>query len=399
MIEQPTVLLVDDSPFVHQVYGQQLLDAGFRVIDAEDGVAAINAAFLQIPDVIVLDIYMPKINGYQVCRLLKDHPDTKMIPIILITSGAAAQLVSDPKKWGFGIGADAYLEKGETDLIGVIRPLLARAPVAKRPIAQRRALSEVDIMIALSTLLDQQLYRDVSHLQDLNEKKSAFVSLVAHELKAPLTVIKGCAGNLRSGVYGDLSSMQQESVSMIERTTERATRLIRELLDLARIEGGRILLDRQAMQIGALVRDVVNAFESEARKKTQRVSLDMPTTDITIRADRDRLEQVFINLFTNAIKFTPEGGTIQVRLVPRDGCVHFEIQNDGPGIAADDLERIFHLFERLDASRQDGIGLGLPIAQTLTELHGGRLWAESDGVSGCTFIVELPLSGLERQRR
>lgn len=392
MAHKPTILLVDDSPLVHQVYGPQLEDAGFEVRHAEDGIAAINTTFLEMPDVIVLDIYMPKINGYQVCRLLKDHAETRAIPIVLITSGEAHRLVDHPKHWSFATGADAYVKKGEMDLVATVQPLLGRPRGPHVATAARRAMSEIEIMTALSALLDKQLYRDVSHLQELNEKKSAFVSLVAHELKAPLAVIKGSMGNLASKKFGTLSPTQRDSVAVVQRTVDRLARLIRELLDLSRIEAGRMVLHREPVALGALLDDIITTYQGEAAAKQVVVEWQRPTDDITVTGDRDRLEQVFINLLINAIKYTPDGGLVTIALQPQASLVRVEMRDTGAGIGTADLDRIFHLFERLDPEDGQGVGLGLPIARTLVELHGGRVWAESDGTHGSTFIVELPLT-------
>lgn len=390
MTHTPTILLVDDSPLVHKVYGPPLEAAGFRVLHTSDGIAAINTAMTQQPDVIVLDIYMPKINGYQVCRLLKDHAATKAIPMILITGGEAGRLVADPKRWSFETGADAYIEKGSGDLVAEVRRMLVSAPPSKTRRHPRTPLTEVEIMTALSALLDKQLYHDVSHLQELNEKKSAFVSLVAHELKAPLTVIKGSIDNMGHGTYGGLSASQRACLALVNRTVDRLVRLIRELLDLTRIEAGRIVLQRAPVSLGELLHEVIADYQAEAAARQLIIQHEGLSAEAVVHGDRDRLEQVFINLLTNAIKWTPEGGMITVALSRHAQHLRVTVTDTGIGVGATHHERIFQLFERVDPEDGQGVGLGLPIARTLIELHGGRLWVESDGQHGSTFTVELP---------
>lgn len=383
------ILIVDDSPLVHGIYGESLEASGYAVSHAVDGVEAINKAFTECPDLILLDINMPKINGYQVCRLLKDHPATNHIPIIIETSKESAAPVSDPRQWSFATGADGYMDKSECDaLLDFVRPFLEAAPPAVAAPSQS-PLSEIEIMTYLSHLLDKQLYADVTRLKELDERKSAFVENVSHEFRSPLGIIKGNLYILRESFKDVLDEKRKKSFDSAMRTVDRLARLVSDLLDLAKIEAGKMKLDFEFLDVRGLLKEVVETYAVLIEEKKMNVVCDFGECACVL-ADRDRLSQVFINVFNNSLKFTPEKGTISLKVRGGVDGVRVEIEDNGPGMGADDLEKIFDKFERVTAEKREGTGLGLPIARHIVVLHGGRIWAESEPGEGSRFIVILP---------
>jgi signal transduction histidine kinase len=383
------ILIVDDSPLVHGIYGESLEAAGYGVLHAVDGVEAINKAFTECPDLILLDINMPKINGYQVCRLLKDHPATSHIPIIIETSKESAAPVSDPRQWSFATGADGYMDKGESDdLLGFIRPFLEKAPSPVEAPSQP-PLSEIEIMTYLSRLLDKQLYADITRLKELDERKSAFVENVSHEFRSPLGIIKGNLYILRESFKDVLDDKRKRSFDSAMRTVDRLARLVSDLLDLAKIEAGKMKLDREPLDVRDLLKEIVETYAVLIEEKRMNVACDFEDC-ASVLADRDRLSQVFINIFNNSLKFTPEGGRIILKAYDGADGVRVEIEDNGSGMDPGDLEKIFDKFERVTAEKREGTGLGLPIARHIVVLHGGRIWAESEPGKGSRFIIVLP---------
>lgn len=387
------VLIVDDSGLVREMYKAKLADAGYEVAASTDGIAAINDAFALQPDLILLDVHMPKINGYQVCRLLKDHPMTKDIPIVIMTAKTAGGIVEDPRQWSFQTGADGYYGKDEgEELAGAVAKLLAESPARQRPSGTAQTMSETEIMQALSHLLDRQLYLDITRLKELDEKKDAFVGNVAHELKSPLAIIKGYLENTRDGIYGDVTPKQQETIAIMLTTISRLSRLIFDILDVSKIVAGKMRLALKSVDLRDILKSTFDSFAGEAAKKKLVFRLELPEAPVTLSVDEDRLTQVFVNLMSNAIKYTPESQAVTVRVFeePKEDVVRTEVEDSGRGIPEDQREKIFDKFTRIIAEKQEGTGLGLPIARDLVMLHAGKVWVEPVAPSGSRFVVLLP---------
>lgn len=385
------ILIADDSPLVHQIFGKQLEEAGYEVLHTDDGLAAISAVLAEIPDLILLDVHMPKINGYQVCRLLKDNPDIYSTPIVMMTSEASTSLdiVSDPRNWCFQIGADGYVDKDATDDIALaLKPFLKKA--AKKKGEKPTQMTELEILIALSRLLDKQLYLDVTRLKELDDRKNAFVANVSHEFRSPLGAIKGYLTNLQMGVYGPTSEPQRTAVEAVTRVVDRLNRLVTDLLDLAQIEAGKIKLKKKEIHFDRLIDEMLATYSLEIQKKGMTVVKDYASTLPAVLGDKDRLMQVLINLFSNCLKYTPDGSTAIFRLKLEVSDLRMEIEDNGPGIGVDSLQRIFDKFERISTEKREGTGLGLPIAHDIVLLHQGKIWAESGAGKGTKFVVVLP---------
>lgn len=249
----------------------------------------------------------------------------------------------------------------------------------------------------LGLLIGQLLLRNVvkqlvasnEQLERFHEMQAAFVHNVAHELRSPLTIIKGALDNLSDGLHGALTADQLEPLSMSLRETARLKRVVADLLDVAQVEAGKLRLVREPLSLQDCLSTVAKSCEGLAKDRGLRVSMDLPRDTVTISGDRDRLNQVFVNLIVNAIKFT-DRGEIRVRLTDHADAAQVEIADTGRGIPPEDLERIFDKFERVGPANQDGSGLGLPIARGIIELHQGRIWAESKVGVGSRFFVRFP---------
>lgn len=252
------------------------------------------------------------------------------------------------------------------------------------------------VIAGLGFVLGQQLIRDMvrrlvdanQRLQRLNDQQAAFVSNVAHELRAPLTVFKGALDNLADGLYGPVGPEQVQPVAMCQREVGRLKRLVTDLLDLSRIEAGKLPMVQQSVVVQEVLRASIQLFEVQLKERGLRLTVELAEAPLGVTGDPERLEQVFVNLISNAAKFTPRGG-VTVRARRAGEAVRIEVEDTGPGIAAENLERIFDKFERVGES-EEGSGLGLPIARDIIGLHRGRLWAESPPGQGSRFIVELP---------
>jgi PAS domain S-box-containing protein len=222
--------------------------------------------------------------------------------------------------------------------------------------------------------------------------KTSFLSTISHELRSPLNAIMGFTDVLRLGMSGPLSSEQDSQLAIVQDASRSMLALINELLDLARIEAGRLALDIDTFEVGGLVERRVQALRPLSEPKGLALEVELPPRPVTISSDANRVGQVVTNLVSNAIKFTTSGG-VTVRITQEPAVVSICIADTGPGIAEDDLERVFEPFEQAgdQQRRRDGTGLGLPIARQLARALGGDITVQSPPGEGCRFTLTLPL--------
>ncbi len=238
---------------------------------------------------------------------------------------------------------------------------------------------------------------DVTERLRAQRMKDEFVSIVSHELRTPLTSIRGSLGLLEGGVAGTLPPKAGELVRIARTNSDRLIRLINDILDLDKMEAGRLELRREAIEVGPLVEVVVAEMSGYAQQAGVVVEAEVGPCE-PVHGDRDRLAQVLVNLVSNAIKFSPEGERVRVRAQPSpspgSGRVRLSVTDQGPGIARADVPKLFQKFHQLDASdarRRGGSGLGLVIAKTLVEAHHGHIGVDSEIDRGSTFYFELPV--------
>ncbi|MBS1248887.1 MAG: Sensor histidine kinase ResE [Chloroflexi bacterium] len=234
--------------------------------------------------------------------------------------------------------------------------------------------------------------RDITHLKEMDELKSNFVSTVSHDLRSPLTLMRGYATMLE--MVGDLNKKQLEYVGKIVSSVESMSRLVKNLLDLGRIEA-EVGLKLEMLSVHDIVSQTVEALKLHAQQKSidLKVSAASQTSPL-IKADQALVQQALHNLVENAIKYTPEGGRIWVRYRVEDAQMIFEVQDTGVGISPIDQERLYEKFyrvERRDVNVQSGTGLGLAIVKSIAEQHGGKTWLESELGNGSTFYLSIPV--------
>jgi PAS domain S-box-containing protein len=234
---------------------------------------------------------------------------------------------------------------------------------------------------------------DLSERQAVRKMKDEFVSIVSHELRTPLTSIKGALGLLAGGVTGVLPPKAAEMANIAQGNVERLSRLVNDILDLQRIESGRITMDERPCNIADLIQESAEAVHLVA--EAEGVTILTSCCEASVQADRERIVQAFVNLLGNAIKFSPRGGRIEFAAERTSGGVLFRVKDEGRGIPREKLETIFERFVQVDASdarEKGGTGLGLAICRTIVEQHGGRVWVESEPGKGSTFYVQLPVA-------
>ena len=235
--------------------------------------------------------------------------------------------------------------------------------------------------------------KHILELQRLSQRKSEFASIVAHELKTPLTVIKEGISMLIDGVDGEVNERQAETLCRAKDDVDRLGRLITSVLDYEKLEAGRLELDFGAVDLKVLVGEVFNFMELIARKKRIRMILEVPTAPAILWCDSDKIKEILINLIDNALKHTPKGGEIRVRQKALAGKIVFEVEDTGKGIPTAEQANIFQMFRRASSEGRrliPGSGIGLAVCKLLAELHQGRIYVESEPGLGARFTVELP---------
>jgi signal transduction histidine kinase len=254
---------------------------------------------------------------------------------------------------------------------------------------------------AAIAIANAQLYQEV---QAANDAKSEFVSFVAHELKNPMTSIKGYTELLAKGAVGTITDMQANFLATIHSNVERMSTLVSDLNDNSKIEAGRLRLDFKAIDLAGVVDEVMRSTKRQLEDKKQTTDLIIPTKLPKIWADPTRLAQIIVNLVSNANKYTPESGIITIGAEKSSNqwdpggaamVVHIWVKDNGIGISLEDQKKIFQKFFRSEDSKareSPGTGLGLNITRSLIEMMGGRVWFESEFRQGTTFHFTVPVA-------
>jgi hypothetical protein len=238
------------------------------------------------------------------------------------------------------------------------------------------------------------ILRDLSPVRMLERSRDEFISMVSHELRSPLTVVKESMDLLSDGAVGEVTARQKEILKIGLDNASRLNRLIDGLLDITKIEAGVMPLDICKTDLGLILKETEADYSRLAGERLITLKCDLPETPLYTYCDREKVRQVLVNLVSNALKFSPEGGKISLSLRPWEGDALLCVEDSGPGIAADDVPRLFNKFAQLSGKRPagaKGTGLGLAISKGIVEMHGGRLWVESQPDKGSKFYVLLPL--------
>ncbi|GKS57000.1 hypothetical protein YTPLAS18_05270 [Nitrospira sp.] len=310
------------------------------------------------------------------------------------TSFVVAPLRSTQRILGY-IGADRGQQACTQDDLDILVTLASHVAVA---IDNAQAYHELGTLTASLEQRVEERTAEIqsanARLQELDKLKSAFVSIVSHELRTPMTAIRGYIDNMLDGLAGPLTEKQGHYLNRVKVNADRLTHMIAELLDLSRIEAGKVELSLSEVDLRTLAIDVLDEFQRMAQDKGVTVAMAAPETVPLFSGDRNKLHQVLTNLVGNALKFTPSEGRVEVSLSqPEPGILQVDVTDTGFGIPAEELPRIFEKFFRGHTVPPEarGAGLGLAIVRTLIELHGGRVWVESTVGAGSRFSFRLPL--------
>ena len=232
-------------------------------------------------------------------------------------------------------------------------------------------------------------------MQKLSELKDEFIANVSHELRTPMAIIREGVSQTLEGVCGKPTPQQTETLGVALRNIDRLGRLIEDLLDISRIEAGKAAVFKEVFDLREVIQETCAIFQPKARERGLRLAHRLPGGQVMVHADREKLAQIFINLVENAVKFT-KSGSVEIAAEEREGEVRCSVSDTGPGITRGDLPKLFQKFqqfERVVRSGEKGTGLGLAICKGIVELHGGKIWAESESGKGSRFLFTIPRQG------
>lgn len=364
---QAFILIVDDNEDNCEMLSRRLGRKGYSCRTAQTGGYAINAVEQNMPDLILLDIMMPDMDGLEVLSRLRERYNSVELPVLMVTAKNAEEDIVD----AFGKGANDYIEKPINFSV-----MLARI---KHHLQHKR--------------LDDELQEKNRMLAISNRHKINFLSSMSHELRTPLNAILGYSEVLLNQLMGELNQKQRQYCKEIYDSGTYLLAIINDLLDLSKIESGKLELDVQSVDLASLVKGVAGMMLEKANRNSIRLVTNV-TPDVGVaKLDPLRIKQILINLLTNAIKFTESGKEVRLEVYVDEGHVVLSVSDEGCGIAEEDVERIFLPFEQAASPMGhavEGTGLGLALIDRLASLHGGGVEVKSSPGVGSCFTVRIP---------
>ena len=359
------VLIVDDEP-QNVLLLQDLLEArGYRVLTAADGENGLVLASEHNPDVVLLDVMMPRLSGFDVCRRLKAEPGTAMIPVLLVTALDARE----DRLAGIDAGASDFISK---------------------PIDSADLLLRVRNAVATKRLHDQ-LATQLRRLKELETARDTLTHMVVHDLRSPLTGLIGYIELLGTIARETGNAEAMEYTADAQAIATRLAEMVSQVLDVSRLEAGRMPLSVAETDLVLLLPAAVGGLGATPTGLS--VIYELPNEPVPVSCDAAVIGRVVANLVGNAYKFTRRNGEVRIGLVQRNGRVRFSVTDQGPGVAPEYRERIFEKFGQVPLSGSAGArssGLGLTFCKLAVEAHRGEVGVESAESGGARFWVELP---------
>jgi signal transduction histidine kinase len=424
----PRILVVEDSPTQARLLRLILEAEGFTVEVYGDGQSGLTRLAQESFDLVVSDVLMQGLTGFDLCRAIKANPALCDIPVVLVTTLREPQEIVQALE----VGADSFIRKpyDPDALVGRLRSLLGQRPPRTKDVAPaprrrreddpafrgveavfdgktihvhanreqilRLLLGTFEDVVRANTLLrerEEELSVAKRELEEAARMKDIFFATLSHELRTPLTAIVGWVHILKEGQTDPV--IVQRAVETIERNLSVQNTLIADLLDVSRIVSGKLDLEMTALDLPSLVRASVDSAQPTAIANGIAMEVVLAPISAPISGDPARLQQVVTNLLTNSLKFTPRGGRVEVRLTQESTCAVLTVTDSGSGIRPDALPFVFERFRQasLEDTKAGGLGLGLAIVKHIVEMHHGKVTAASAGAGqGATFTVTLPLT-------
>ncbi len=363
-----SILIVDDDPITRTLTRESLEDEGYELAEAEDGFAAYEACRRTVPGIIICDVVMPGMDGFELCRRLRQRPETASVPILMATG------LDDHRSIATAFDA------GATDFIA--KPLNWLVLKYRVRYMLRAAGAFADLVAA----------KERAEIAD--RSKSIFLANMSHELRTPLNAVIGFSELMQNATLGPISPQYAEYAKIIGDSGSHLLTIINDILDLAKAEVQGLKLSDEATHLPEIVSFSASMVEAMAKKAGIAFTAQVAPALPPFRCDAKKLQQILINLLVNAIKFTPAPGAVSLA-VSREpaGDLLLQIADTGIGIPRDKIAIALAPFGQVDsplAEKNDGVGLGLPLTKRLVELHDGTLDIDSEPGQGTTVTLRFP---------
>jgi signal transduction histidine kinase len=361
-LQHSRVLLVDDDPINLIVVSGLLTPEGYTLSEASSGEEALSVCETFKPDLVVMDVRLPGIDGFDTCRELIRRYGSEAPPVIFVT----ARNTDDDVIAGFQAGGVDYLTK---------------------PVSEREAIARIRTHLANRHLV-RQLAQALSH-------KNRLLGIAAHDLRNPLASIRGLAQHLNEGALGQLTPEQQEVIAMFHDASNTMLTLVNELLDVSVIEAGQLKLRIAPTNLTELVTKSVHLNSVNAASKNTTITFVPGHSEVQANLDAAKIRQVVDNLLSNAVKYSPLGSAVSISVSKQDNAIVIAVRDQGPGIPEQERSQLFKEFGTLSVQSTGGeksTGLGLAICRRIVEAHNGSITALNLPERGCEFSVRLPCS-------
>ncbi|MTJ08958.1 hybrid sensor histidine kinase/response regulator [Anabaena sp. UHCC 0204] len=396
--ECATILIVDDNPTNLEILDHALSARGYNVRIEVEGLNVIKQVHLSIPDLILLDIMLPDISGFEVCQQLKADPLTQSIPIIFMT----ALIDTVDKVRGLNLGAVDYITKPfqEEELFARIRTHLQLSQLSKALEIQNQQLMELteklENRVAERTA---ELKASLEKEKELNQLKSRFITMASHEFRTPLAIISSSSGILQNFSDRLTPERKQEHLQTIQNTITHITQILDDVLMINRTEAEIIELNLEALDIIAFCDHLKEEIEAKSTQHKINFSVDLGAeiidNSLIIQGDKKLLRQILTNLLTNAIKYSPDSYLVNLSLTQENNQLIFKISDNGIGIPEADQVNLFASFHRgSNVGNISGTGLGLSIVKKCVDLHKGKISLDSQLGKVTTFTVSIPFQNI-----
>jgi signal transduction histidine kinase len=391
--DKVNILLVDDQPAKLLSYEAILSPLGENLVRANSGQEALEHLLRTDIAVVLVDVCMPDLDGFELAAMIREHPRHRRAAIIFVS---AVHMSDIDRLRGY--------ECGGVDYVSVpVEPELLRARVSvfadlyRKTRALERLNRELEHRVEDRTaeLRDAllRLQESEASLREADHRKDEFLAMLAHELRNPLAPIRNSVEILRQ--RADQERGLRWSYEVIERQLAQLSRLVDDLLDVSRITRGRLEIRPETVDLGEILRNAADGIRPEVCAKGLQFEVALPAEPVPIQADPVRLTQVVLNLLDNARKFTPGGGTVGLAGEQGSHDVVITVRDSGPGIPAEARPRLFQMFYQVNdgtAPYQGGLGIGLALVKRIVEMHGGTVEVRSPAAgTGSEFVVRMPL--------
>jgi signal transduction histidine kinase len=372
-----SILVVDDDPVVCSLMRATLKSDGFEVIEAGDGIEGCRLYEEHRPELLLVDLVMPRMDGYELCRILRGRPDSAYVPIVVATSLDDVPSIAR----AYDAGATDFIPKPVNWLVlnHRVRYILRASRAFERLIAAKEAAEAA------------------------NRAKSEFLANMSHELRTTLNAIIGFSGMMSDRLFGPLNEKYSEYAGIIGDSGRHLLAIITDILELSKADADRLLIAEERVEIKDVVRLGSKIVDDMARRAQIEFISEVEKQLPPVIGDPAKLTQILVNLLSNAIKFTEPGGRVQLKVEQRVHCgITFRVEDTGIGMSLDQIPIALSPFGQISNSltrNHDGVGLGLPLTKRLVELHGGTIKLCSEPGKGTVATIHLPEARVCRDAR